>query len=168
MAKKAKTTAKVKARKTAPKKHRKPFLVQGVGIFSSIPFSGTLIETAFKSGLSTGGATIPIVMVKDELGYDPTNLKNGLGELNGNAAIGLIVAIGGLVTLNQAADLNEGATNYFISIMGGLNGVPGPTSGYFRGGICLQSYNRNPRRIAKVKTQIWHHKRYGAMLVVKS
>jgi hypothetical protein len=88
--------------------------------------------------------------VKDDLGYDPTRLKNGLDALNKNAGIGLIVTIGGLVTLYQAVN---GATNYFISIFGGRNGVPSAGTGYFLGGVCLQSYNRNPLRIAKVKSK---------------
>jgi hypothetical protein len=50
MAKKSKTAMKSKTRKMTSKK---ALLVQGVGIFSSIPYTGTAIESAFKSGLGS-------------------------------------------------------------------------------------------------------------------
>src|SRR5262249_51644065 len=99
---------------------------------------------------NSGLGAIPTVAVEEALGYNPANLKNALGRLNRNAGVGLIVAIGGLVTLNEAVNH---ATNYFILIFGGRNGVPGANTGYFLGGICLQSYSRNPLRIAKVKSK---------------
>lgn len=143
-----KSGTKTRTKTNAKKKKPKPrFLVQGVGIFSSIPYAGTAIETEFNAGLGN----ISTVLIKDELGYDPAKLKNAMLELNKRADVGLIVTIGGLVTLNQAIQNPDGATNYFISLIGGRIGVPSATTGYFLGGICLQSYNRNPLRVAEVK-----------------
>lgn len=145
----AKKSVIKRGHKSSKSRRKQSFLVQGVGVFSSIPYTRTPLETAFKNGLGS----IATALVKESLGYDPSDLRNGLSELNKHPGVGLIVTVGGLVTHLQAADAASGATNYFISLIGGRNGVQGAGTGYFLGGVCLQSYSRNPLRIDKLKRQ---------------
>jgi hypothetical protein len=147
---KTKTKTKTKTKSKTKKKSTKsktPFLVQGIGVLSSIPFTGTL-RTAFNTGL---GKPLPTIVVKDGLGYDQAKLEAALNELNQADEVGLIVTVGGLVTFKQALKDPGGATKYFISLVGGRVGVPGPGNGYFLGGISLESYSRNPLRIREIK-----------------
>jgi hypothetical protein len=142
--KKSKTNSK---RKTEPKK---PLFAQGLGVLSSIPFTSSPFETAFKSGF---GTPLPKMDVKDNLGYDPRRLGDALNVLNQDANVGLIVTVGGSITLNQALKNPGGATQFFISLIGGRVGTPSPSSGYFLGGVSLESYRRNPLRIDDVKSK---------------
>jgi hypothetical protein len=147
---KSKSTKKSKSKSKRKKGSKKPLFVQGIGVLSSIPFVGTPFESAFKSGV---GTPLPTMDVKDNLGYDPRRLGVALNDLNQDANIGLIVTIGGSITLSQALKNPGGATQFFISLIGGRVGTPSPTSGYFLGGVSLESYRRNPLRIGDVKSK---------------
>jgi hypothetical protein len=117
---------------------------QGIGVLSSISFSGTGLADAFLKGL---GREV-YLNVKDNRGYDAKSLNEALQALNNDIKIGLIVTAGGLVVAQEAGK-DTGATLPFISLVGGTPGpFPSRGQGYFRGGVSLESFGENPHRIA--------------------
>lgn len=153
MARKSKARSARSRKKKVSRKSRGPkaaFLTQGIGIFSSIPFSQKWRDK-FNEGL---GVPLPTMVVKDGLGYDQTALETALNELNQSEEIGLIVTMGGVVTLRQALEDPGGATQYFISLFGGRKRVPSPNSEYFLGGVSLESYRHNPARVRRIRNKV--------------
>ncbi len=121
---------------------------QGVGILSSISFSGTKLADAFQKGLSRPEI---YVTIKDNCGYDPKSLHKGVHALNNDLHVGLIVTAGGLIVAREAAK-PTGATLPFISLIGGTPGAfPSVGQGYFRGGVSLETFAHNPHRVAHLK-----------------
>jgi hypothetical protein len=124
-------------------------VTQGIGVLSSISFSGTKLADAFEKGLGGSGTYFN---VQDNRGYDPQSLNTAVQVLNNDLKVGLIVTVGGLVTA-QAAARNTGATLPFISLIGGTPGVfPSPGQGYFRGGVSLETFAHNPHRVAHLRS----------------
>jgi len=122
---------------------------QGIGVLSSIAFSGTRLEAAFQQGVGTGVH----VTVRDRCGYDSRALHNAVQALNNDIELGLIATVGGLIVA-QAAASNTGATLPFISLVGGTPGAfPSPGQGYFRGGVSLETFAHNPHRVAYLRAQ---------------
>jgi hypothetical protein len=121
---------------------------QGVGVVSSIAFSGTKLADAFQTGLSRPEIYMTI---KDNCGYNPKSLHKGIHALNNDVHVGLIVTAGGLVVAQEAAKA-IGATLPFISLIGGTPGdFPSVGQGYFRGGVSLETFAHNPHRVAHLK-----------------
>jgi hypothetical protein len=121
---------------------------QGVGVVSSIAFSGTKLADAFHRGL---GRPEIYVTIKDNCGYAPRSLHNGIHALNNDVHVGLIVTAGGLIVAQEAARAT-GATLPFISLIGGTPGAfPCVGQGYFRGGVSLETFAHNPHRVAHLK-----------------
>jgi hypothetical protein len=117
-------------------------------VLSSISFSGTKLADAFLKGLSRPEIH---VAVKDNSGYEPKSLHNGVHALNNDVHVGLIVTAGGLVVAQEAAK-PTGATLPFISLIGGTPGAfPCVGQGYFRGGVSLETFAHNPHRVAHLK-----------------
>lgn len=115
----------------------------GIGVISSIPFTGTPIELAFDQGLNIPGLHRN---PQDDLGYDATALNAAMAVLDGDSQVTLIVAVGGIVT-EQAAVNHTGKD--VISLVGGvISGSPPPGTGGFRDRVSLESFNSNARRIA--------------------
>ncbi len=147
MASKKKVSAAKKSQKKS-KGVRLPRIAQGVGILASIPFRDPL-RTQFITGL---GSASKLKNVQDGLGYDPASLSAGLTKLLQDTDVGLIVTVGGTVTWNAAAKDPGGSSKPFISLIGGKVGAyfPSPGQGNFVGAISLQSFARNPNRMAKL------------------
>jgi hypothetical protein len=123
-------------------------VTQGIGVLSSISFSGTRLADAFQKGL---GSRETYINVQDNRGYDPQSLNHGVHTLNNDVKVGLIVTAGGLVSA-QVAARKTGATLPFISLVGGTPGAfPSPGQGYFRGGVSLETFAHNPHRVAHLK-----------------
>jgi hypothetical protein len=121
---------------------------QGIGVLSSISFSGTKLADAFHSGLCRPEI---YVTIKDNCGYHPQSLHKGLHALNNDVHVGLIVTAGGLVVAQEAAKAT-GATLPFISLIGGTPGAfPSMGQGYFRGGVSLETFAHNPHRVAHLR-----------------
>jgi hypothetical protein len=124
-------------------------VTQGIGVLSSISFSGTRLADAFQKGL---GRPEIYINVQDNRGYDPKSLNQAVHALNNDIKVGLIVTVGGLVSAQEAAR-KTGATLPFISLVGGTPGAfPSPGQGYFRGGVSLETFAHNPHRVAHLKT----------------
>lgn len=135
-----------KSRKSRTIRRRGPELrARGVGLLASIPYAGT-IKTEFEKGL---GRPLPYINTEHAgLGYDSKSLADALAALNKDSQVGIIVTMGGLVTFNEAV---KNAETYFISIVGSRKSLPSVNTGYFLGGLSLESYSRHPLRIADVK-----------------
>jgi hypothetical protein len=122
---------------------------QGIGVLSSIAFTGTGLEAAFRKGLGAGVH----MTVKDRCGYEPRALHNAVQALNNDIELGLIATVGGLIVA-QAAASATGATLPYISLVGGTPGAfPSPGQGYFRGGVSLETFAHNPHRVAYLRAQ---------------
>jgi hypothetical protein len=116
-------------------------MATGIGILSSIPFTGTPFEAAFKIGLR-GAPT----SVENDIGYDSTKLDAALGRLEGANAVKLIVTVGGLTPALRAAQ--SGRTKPFISIAGSVSGLT--ASARFRGAVNLQMIEHNMHRLIHI------------------
>jgi hypothetical protein len=132
-----------KKKKTVTKAARIPIIRQqavplGVGLISTIKYTSAL-KAEFDAGLKDGGVTLDTFKKKDEINYN--NVNPQVDQFVQDAAIGLIVTAGGLITYASA---NSRSTKAFVSL-GGAS-PPNP-SDYFYGGVDLQMYSYNPKRI---------------------
>jgi hypothetical protein len=129
-------------------------IVQGIGILSSIPFTGTLMEKSFKAalGASAGPLKTPY---QEDLGYETKRLQQALGSLNSRTDIGLIVTAGGSITFWAAAD---GSSMPFMSMIGGQPGISFPVPSKlspFKYAVSLQSFKTNRARFIRLKNGLW-------------
>jgi hypothetical protein len=116
-------------------------MATSIGILSSIPFTGTPYEAAFKSGLRG-----PPASVENDQGYDSNKLDAALGRLEGINAVKLIVTVGGLTPALRAAQ--AGRTKPFISITGSVSGLTGSKN--FRGAVNLEMAVHNSHRVLHI------------------
>jgi hypothetical protein len=136
------STAKKKA---APKERRgnKPprhnILAQGIGVVSSIAFTGTDYETQFLQG-----AGVAAVQSSDG-DYDHHRMATAVQGYNDDPNIGLIVSVGGLGT---AMEVLANATKPWIALIGAAPGTfPSSQLTYFRGAVSVESYPYNTQRL---------------------
>jgi hypothetical protein len=136
-------------KQSVKKRKRAPAIMQGVGVLSSISFSGTDWETQFIAGLGSGRL---LKHVEQNLGYDQTALRTAVKNLNNDTSVGLIVTVGGLITWSAASDLQYGSIKPYMSLIGGRagSGFPAPGTGMFVHGVSLESFRRNPDRLQKL------------------
>ena len=122
----------------------------GLGVISSIPFTGTPLEQAFNAGLGA----IPGLhrhQNQDNLGFDTAALNAAVGNLNNDNLVTLIVAVGGVVT--EQAAVASMRNRDVISLVGGVvPGSPHPSAHGFRDRVNLESFRSNGARIAHLAT----------------
>ncbi len=140
--------AKIAKSKNAAKKGKQTKIAsaQRIGILSSIPYQGTALETAFVAGVSN--ATISYTIFTNStlaaLGRDAQTLDN-------DASVDLIVTMGGFIAYEAASSNVQ--QKVFISIVGG-GPLPNPPSGFFFGGINLETLRHIPDRIDFLKNKL--------------
>jgi hypothetical protein len=119
-----------------------------IGIVSTIAYNNTTYKTRFETGLG-GTATWDI---SDNLGYDDNALRTAVQNYDVAGTYDLIVTLGGL----KAAIAALGYANnvHFISIVGGvipagggISAFPGTITGKFWGGIDLETFKHNDKRV---------------------
>jgi hypothetical protein len=122
----------------------------GIGVMSTIAFTDTDWEYAFKGGLDDETWYLQDA-VQENVGYQPADLQAALGTLNGNANVTHIVTVGGLtaaVAANAYGNHNARAKPFF-SLVGATScdfpGANPPAS--FQGGVILESYSHNADRL---------------------
>jgi hypothetical protein len=126
-------------RKTSTARRKKPqrakILAQGIGVVSSIGFSGTGFENQFLQGANVAAVQ------SSEGDYDRYRMANAVQHYNDDPAIGLIVSVGGLST---AMEVLANATKPWIALIGGAPGTfPSSQLTFFRGAVSLESYTYN-------------------------
>jgi hypothetical protein len=123
-----------------------PSLTKGVGIVSNIKYKTTNLQKNFDRGLDQSQWAR---VVRDEVGYDAKALADAVAYVNAQTSIGLIVTVGGVTTARAA--LNAQLTKPFISLIGdAIPDFPGTIRDWFYGGINLENFRRNPKRVARL------------------
>jgi hypothetical protein len=138
------TKSKVKkgwGKKKGSKKKSKTLKVKigltlGIGVISTIKVPQPL-RTAFKKGVNNANV---VIKVEHAVSYNKNKLERKIKQFNADSDIGLIVTVGGLIAFEAA---NAFATKPFISLVGV---APSPSANCF-GGVTLESYQSNPKRI---------------------
>jgi hypothetical protein len=130
-------------KKTSTARRKKPqrakILAQGIGVVSSIGFSGTKFENQFLQGANVAAVQ------SSEGDYDRYRMATAVQHYNDDPAIGLIVSVGGLST---AMEVLASATKPWIALIGGAPGTfPSSQLTFFRGAVSLESYTYNKQRL---------------------
>jgi hypothetical protein len=120
-----------------------------IGIISTIPYTNTKFETQFRAGVNDQANHDPwldTVVPLDDLGPDEARLCDAVDTFNNNAAVGLIVTVGGAAPARIAWQTTK---KPFISLFGGRTGqfpdhIP---KGNFWGGVTLNTYRDNSGRL---------------------
>jgi hypothetical protein len=124
-----------------------------IGVVSTITMTGTVLETAFRSGVNDSTVSIKI---SHNAGYKSNNTQALNGAITGfNGSADLIVTAGGLVAY-AAAVLT--ATKPFVSLFGA---VPTNPPSLYRGGVSLESFGSNKDRIALLGTKAFGMQEIG-------
>jgi hypothetical protein len=114
-------------------------ITQGIGLISTIQYTGTILRTNFRNGVVQGGGQLAWcndANIREQRGYAPNDLDDAVRQLNGINGIGLIVTVGGLMSARAA---QRHAAKPFISLIGCVtNAFPGTITGNFHGGVNLQ------------------------------
>jgi hypothetical protein len=129
----------------------------GIGVVSTIRYTDTDLEDNFRKGVKAEGqeawcdATPPL----DGQGFDygaGSPLAKAIDALNNNNDVGLIVTVGGLATAIAAYLYSQ---KPFLSIVGGTTTeFPGNSEGNFYGGVDLQTFPNNPKRVDHLTTDL--------------
>jgi hypothetical protein len=123
----------------------------GIGILSSIPFQGTVLETAFNSGLPAGFP--PYRNYQDDKGWNPATLIQALAALNNDPqGLTVIAATGGMAIEAAALAAVTGAQIDFVTVVGGPPNGTNPPSGHFKNRLSLGSFVNNLHRRAYLHT----------------
>jgi hypothetical protein len=112
-------------------------VMPGIGILSTVPYTGTAYATAFDQGFNM--ANVPYRKVQDNCGYDANSLNTALQNLIGDGSVTLIVAVGGLATEVAATNSSKD----YISLVGTAPASPGAHS---KGRVSLGSVGYNQQR----------------------
>jgi hypothetical protein len=125
-------------------------IAHGIGIISSIRYAGTNLEANFKRGVGND-AWCNAAAPTENLGYGVDGaLRTAVINFNGNAAVGLIVTVGGLVSAVSALKYS---TKPFLSLIGGKTPqFSGAITGRFYGGVNLHTFNDNDTRFTYLTT----------------
>jgi hypothetical protein len=132
-------------KKTSPKKtaaKRKKALVASIGVVTSISLSQEL-KDAFENALA--GAATTISYEPNSPSYNPDAFRTAVQGFNDPAATGLIVTFGGVGTAAAAA--HHATKVPWIMLVGGMLGLPSQPSGKFFGGVNLDTYGQNEKRL---------------------
>jgi hypothetical protein len=116
---------------------------QKIGVVSSISLDGTILDDSFRSGVNNYAD----VKIKDKCNYKKNHIEKLEQEIKTfNRTADLIATAGGLVAYNAA--ISAPAEKRFVSLAADL---PDPT-GLFMGGVSLESYQSNKKRIEILKS----------------
>ncbi len=126
-------------------------IAHGIGIISSIRYTGTNLEANFRRGVGND-AWCNAATPQENLGYGIDNtLRTAVTNFNGNAAVGLIVTVGGLVSAVSALKYS---TKPFLSLIGAkATQFSGAITGQFYGGVNLHTLNDNATRVNYLTTK---------------
>ena len=125
-------------------------LAPHIGIISSIKYSGTLKDN-FERGIgnSEADATQVTYATIDQVGYDQASLKQGVQNLI-DQNVGIVVTVGGLAPAIAAKTTIKDRP--FLSLIGEVtDDFDGAMSGWFYGGITLNTVRDNKKRIDDLK-----------------
>lgn len=86
----------------------------------------------------------------DDIGYDPAQLGTHVHNASSDNTVGMIVTLGGLITVTAAINPTYNASKPFISLIGGTPSEITLTVGAnnFYGAVSLESYAMNAARVA--------------------
>jgi hypothetical protein len=122
-------------------------LTQGIGVISTITFTGTSLEDNFKRGVRDGNsphAPVHYANPQENQGYVDRALGDAVGVLNNDGKVGVIVTVGGVASAIAA---KNNATKPFLSVFGATPDFDGTVTGWFWGGINLDTIQHNPERL---------------------
>jgi hypothetical protein len=116
---------------------------QGIGVVSTIQFTGTPFEDNLKKGVRDGnspGASVYYRTPFEGLGSDQTALRTAVESLSNDKNVGLIVTVGGMASAIAA---KKYAALPFLSLIGGTitPDFPGTITGMFYGGVNLDNFD---------------------------
>jgi hypothetical protein len=128
-------------------------LTQGIGVISTITFTGTSLEDNFKRGVRDGNSPKTSVYYAppggppplEDLGYVDKALNDAVDRLNKDGNVGVIVTVGGLAPATAAKNK---AQKPFLSVFGGTTSkFDGIVKDPFWGGIDLDTPQGNSARL---------------------
>jgi hypothetical protein len=142
------------AKKTAPKKTaktpKKSALVQRIGVVTSIDLnlpldaSGQTLRNAFENAINNPNVTIQYE--PNPPTYDINELVNAVNGFNDHNNFGLIVTFGGVGAATAASHHSTDVP--WLMLVGGTLGLPDQPSGKFFGGVNLDTFGQNQKRLS--------------------
>jgi hypothetical protein len=133
---------------------------QGIGVISTIKFTGLSLEDNFKKGVHNGyrsGSFPYYAQPQENLGYDDQKLGKAIDVLNKNDKVGLIVTVGGVaaaIAAKKYIDKNK----YFLSVFAAAPDFDDTITGSFWGGIDLATAQYNSNRLDYLCNKLLHIK----------
>jgi hypothetical protein len=133
---------------------------QGIGVISTIKFTGPPLEVNFKNGVRDGYRPGPFpyyAQPQENLGYDDQKLRNAIDVLNKDGQVGLIVTVGGAAAA-IAAKKYVANNKYFLSVFAAAPDFDATVTGSFWGGIDLATAQYNSNRLDYLCNKLLHIK----------